>query len=76
MTRLRESYPKQNLRVTIEPQEEGLLPDMSAFPHTVTSEAHLIELLRQSLSSPTQEVTDETWEQKRLEVRRRAANRQ
>ena len=68
--RLRETYPQQTLRVTVEPQEEEPMLDFSDYPYTVTSEAQLIDLLRQSLNSPKQKVTEETWEQARLEVRR------
>jgi len=75
MARLQEDYSGQTLRVVVEPQEEEPMIDWSAYPHTVTSEEQLVNLLRQSLSSPTQEVTEETWEQRRSEIRRRAANR-
>ena len=74
--RLREAYPEQTLRVTVEPQEEEPLLDFSDYPHTVTSEAQLIGLLREALNGSTRhEVTEETWEQRKAEVRRRAANR-
>ena len=76
--RLRESYPEQTLRVTVEPQEEDLL-DLSDYPYTVTSEAQLINLLLEAVNSSKEslrhEVTDETWEQRKAEVRRRMANR-
>ena len=75
--RLREAYPEQTLRVTVEPQEEEPLPDFSDYPHIVTSEAQLVGLLLEALNSSTRhEVTDETWEQRKAEIRRRAANRQ
>ncbi len=74
--RLREAYPQQTLRVTVEPQEEEALPDFSDYPHTVTSEGQLIGLLREALNNSTRhEATDETWEQRKAEVHRRAANR-
>ena len=73
--RLQEAYPEQTLRVTVEPQEEDLLKDMPPPPGTIRSEAHLIALLKEGLNSPAQEVTEETWEQKRLEVRRRFLGR-
>ncbi len=38
MARLRDAYPEQNLRVTVEPQEEEPVVDWSAYPHTVTIE--------------------------------------
>lgn len=75
MARLRDAYPEQNLRVTVEPQEEEPIVDWSDYPQTVTSEEQLVHLLRQSLTSPTQEVTEETWEQRRIEIRRCAADR-
>lgn len=74
--RLQEAYPEQNLRVTVEPQEDESLPDFSDYPHTVTSESQLVELLLEALNGSTRhEVTDETWEQRKAEVRRRMANR-
>lgn len=56
---------------------EEIEPDMSDYPYTVTSEEQLIELLLQSLNNPAagQVVTDETWEQRKAEVRRRLAKR-
>lgn len=75
MARLREAYPEQTLRVTVEPQEEDLLAGMPPPPTTIRSEAHLIELLLEGLNGFAQEVTDETWEQRRLEIRSRAAGR-
>ncbi len=74
--RLRETYPKQILRVTVEPQEEEPLLDFADYPHTVTSEAQLIKLLLESVNGSTRhEVTEETWEQRKAEVRRRMASR-
>ncbi len=75
MATLRDAYPEQTLRVTVEPQEEEPIIDWSAYPHTVTSEEQLVNLLLQSLNSPKQEVTEETWEQRKAEIRRRAADR-
>ena len=75
MAQLREAYPEQTLRVTVEPQEEEPLLDFSDYPHTVTSEAQLVELLLQAVNSTKHEVTEETWEQRKAEVRRRAASR-
>ncbi len=49
--RLREAYPEQTLRVTVEPQEEELLPDFADYPPTVTSEAQLVGLLLEALNS-------------------------
>ena len=74
--RLREAYPEQTLRVTVEPQEEDLLAGMPPPPNAIRSEAHLIELLLEGLNGSAQEVTDEAWEQRRLEIRSRAAGRQ
>lgn len=76
LTRLRDFYPEQTLRVTVEPQEEDLLAGMPPPPNTVRSEAHLIELLLEGLKGPGHEVTDDIWEQRKAEVRRRAAARQ
>lgn len=77
--RLREVYPEQTLRVTVEPQKEEPLPDFSDYPYSVTSEAQLIELLLEAVNNSTEsarhEVTEETWEQRKAEVRRRMANR-
>lgn len=76
LTRLRETYPEQTLRVTVEPQEEELLPDFSDYSHTVTSEAQLVGLLLEALNGSTRhEVTEETWEQRKTELRRRMASR-
>ena len=75
-TWLQKAYSGQNLRITIEPHEEDLAAGIPDPPFTVRSEAHLIELLQQGLDSPVQEVTDETWEQKRQEVRCRHATQQ
>ena len=74
--RLREAYPEQILRVTVEPQEEDLLAGTPPPPNTIRSEAHLIELLLEGLNGSAHEVTDEIWEQRKAEVRRRAAARQ
>lgn len=74
MAQLREAYPQQTLRVTVEPQEE-LLPDFADYPYTVTSEAQLVGLLLEALNSPKHKVTEETWEQSRAEVHRQAAER-
>ena len=57
------------------------LPDMSDYPYTVTSEAQLIALLLEAvkgIGDPAHMhiVTDETWEQRKAEVRRHAASRQ
>ena len=71
LARLREAYPEQILRVTVEPQEEDLLRGMPPPPETIRDEAHLIGLLKEGLSGARYEVTDETWEQKKAEVRRR-----
>ncbi len=79
MARLREAYPEQTLRVTVEPQEDGPLPDFADYPHTVTSEAQLVGLLLEAVNisknSSMHKVTEETWEQRKAEVRRRMANR-
>ena len=72
--RLREAYPEQTLRVTVEPQEE-LLPDFADYPYTVTSEAQLVGLLLEALNSPKHKVTEKIWEQRKAVVRRRAAQR-
>ena len=75
--RLQEAYPEQTLRVTVEPQEEEPLPDFADYPHTVTSEAQLVGLLLEAINGSTRhEVTDETWEQRKAEVRRHVAYRQ
>ena len=78
MARLRETYPEQTLRVTVEPQEEEPLPDFADYPYTVTSEAQLINLLLEAVDSSKEssrhKVTEETWEQRKAEVRRRMAN--
>lgn len=75
MAQLREAYPEQILRVTVEPQKE-LLPDFADYPYTVTSEVQLVGLLLESLNGSTRhEVTEETWEQRKAEVRRRMAER-
>ena len=79
LIRLQEAYPAQNLRVTIEPQEdleEDLLAGMPPPPNTIRSEAHLIELLLEGLNGSPHEVTDEIWEQRKADARRRAASRQ
>ncbi len=52
-------------------QEEDLSADLPDPPNTVRDHAHLVELLLAGLNGPMQEVTDETWERKRLEVHRR-----
>ncbi len=75
-TRLLENFPSQKLRVFVEPEEEDLGADLPDPPNSVRDEAHLIELLRDGLNSPVQEITDETWERKRQEVHRRHAARQ
>ncbi len=68
MARLRDAYPEQNPRVTVEPQEEE--------PHTATSEPQLVELLLEAVNCGTRhEVTEETWAYIRGEVHRRAAQR-
>ncbi len=54
-------------------EEEYLSAALPDPPNTVRDETHLIELLRDGLNSPMQEVTDETWERKRQEVHRRHA---
>lgn len=72
MVRLRDAYPEQNLRVTVEPQEEDLLQGMLLPPGTIRDEAHLIALLKEGLSGARHAVTDETWKQRKAEVRRRA----
>ena len=75
--RLRETYPEQTLRVTVEPQEEDLLAGMPLPPNTIRDEAHLVALLLEALNSlkngATHKVTEDTWEQRKAEVRRRAA---
>jgi hypothetical protein len=71
MARLRDAYPEQNLRVTVEPQEEDLLAGMPPPSGTIRNEAHLIALLKEGLSGTRHEVTDETWKQRTAEVRRR-----
>ncbi len=74
--RLLENLPSQKLRVFVEPEETDLGVNMPAPPNTVRDKAHLIALLREGLNSPTQKVTEESWERKRKEVRRRHAARQ
>lgn len=76
MTRLRENFPSQNLRVFVEPEEEDLGAGLPNPPNAVRDETHLVQLLLEGLNSPMQEVTDETWEQKRQEVHRRYAAHQ
>lgn len=76
MTRLREDFPRQKLRVFVEPEEEDLSADLPDPPNAVRDETHLVGLLLEGLNSPMQEVTDETWERKRQEVHRRHAARQ
>ena len=83
VTRLmQQSYAGQNLRVFIEPEENGAeeaeylaagLPDP---PFTVRNREHLVELLREGMNSPVTEFTDDTLEQMRQEVRRRLAEPQ
>lgn len=59
--------------------EEDLLAGMPPPPNTIRDEAHLVELLREALNSlrngARHEVTEETWGQRKAEVRRRAASR-
>jgi hypothetical protein len=74
--RLLETFPSQNLRVFVEPEETDLGVNLPDPTNTVRDRAHLVELLREGLNSPTQEVTEESWERKREEVRRRHAARQ
>lgn len=76
MTRLLETFPSQKLRVFVEPEEEDLGADLPDPPNSVRDDTHLVALLRDGLNSPTQEVTDENWEQKRQEVHQRHAARQ
>lgn len=71
LARLREFYPEQTLRVTVEPQEEDQLQGMPPPPGTIRDEVHLIALLKEGLSGARHEVTDETWEQRKAEVRLR-----
>ena len=63
-----------------EDHEEDLLAGMPPPPNTIRDEAHLVALLRESLNSlkngAWHEVTEDTWEQRKVEVRRRAASRQ
>lgn len=57
------------------PEQEDLIPDLPVPPNTVRDEAHLVELLLEGLNGARHEVTEETWEWKRQEVRRRHAAR-
>ena len=74
--RLLENFPSQKLRVFVETEETDLGVNLHEPPNTVRDKAHLIELLREGLNSPTQEFTEESWERKREEVHRRHTARQ
>ena len=76
---MQQSYAGQNLRVFVEPEEneaEDLAAGLPDPPDTIRDKAHLVELLREGMSSPVSEFTDDTLEQMRQEVRRRLAERQ
>lgn len=70
------AFAGQKLRVIVQMEEEGFTEDLPAPPNTVRDAAHLEHLLLEGLASPAHEVTEETWEAKRQEVRRRHAARQ
>ena len=70
------AFAGQKMRVIIEPDEEDFTNDLPTPPNTVRDAAHLEQLLLDGLASPVHNVTEETWEAKRQEVRRRYAARQ
>ncbi len=77
---LQQSYAGQKLRVFVEPEEADDEEDLAAGipdpPDTIRDKAHLIELLREGMNSPTIPFTDDSLEQMRQEVRRRIAAKQ
>lgn len=70
---LQQSYAGQQLRVFVEPtgveDEEDLAAGIPDPPDTIRDKAHLIELLHESMNSPTVPFTDDSLEQMRQEVR-------
>ena len=69
------AFAGRKLRVIVEP-EEDFSEDRDNPPNTVRDASHLEQLWLDGLASPAHEVTDETWEETRREVRRRHAARQ
>jgi hypothetical protein len=69
------AFAERKLRVIIEMEEPQDLEDFSDSlpdpPNTVRDQTHLEQLLLAGLASPKHEVTEETWEQIRQEVRSR-----
>jgi hypothetical protein len=70
------AFAGQKLRVIVESEEEDFTEDLPTPANTVRDAAHLEQLLLEGLASPVHEVTEETWEAKRQEVRRRHEARQ
>jgi hypothetical protein len=64
-------FAGQRVRLIVEPEVEDLSAGIPAPPFTVRNKEHLIELLREGISSPSQPVTEETWDYIRQEVSRR-----
>ena len=70
------AFAGQTLRVIVDPDEEDLSENLPDPPNTIRDAAHLEELLLAGIASPKHEVTEETWEHIRQEVRKRHAARQ
>lgn len=70
------TFAGQMMRLIIEADAEDLTDNLPDPPNTVRNMAHLEQLLLEGLASATHEVTEETWEEMRREVRRRHAARQ
>ena len=68
------AFADRQLRVFVVPQEhEDFSDSLPNPPYTVRDQAHLEQLLLAGIVSPKHEVTEETWEQIRQEVRSRQA---
>ena len=70
------AFAGQKMRVIIEVDEKDFTDDLPNPPNRVRDAAHLEQTLLEGLASPVHEVTEETWEEKRQEVRRCHAVRQ
>jgi|SRR5579872_6884085 len=71
----KQEFSGMRLQVYAVPEEEELPEDFPDPPTTVRDRAHLEELLREGLTSPKENVTDQEWVQLRQEVRERLAQR-
>jgi hypothetical protein len=69
------AFAGRKARLIFEQDDEDSLADLPDPPNTVRSAAHLEQLLLEGLASPAHEVTPETWEHVRAEVRRRHETR-